>query len=631
MHAEYHVEQMLETEDGMRTVLLHYHILKNGGSTIMEILGHSFWDAFSAFDLPDSDAEIKPPDLLSFLDRNPQVNAFSSHQIFYPVPKARGFLFFDICFLRDPMDRIRSTYDYFRVKPVEGDTFSDLANQHTLGEFTRRLLEDVPWTINNVQVNLLSHGLIHDHPRGIHDLDVATSRMLETSFLGVVDRFDESLVAGQYFLRTLFPTLNCVQAPANDSAAAGSTLDQRLEQFRKACGEDVYRELLRLNDMDFELLDRARREVRRRFELVPDREERLRGLKEGIASLKARLQNADAKQPASQVPASHFATKPKVRRMRAVAAAPVPGAYTRLMRWLRFVLNPRMMRPRSAFRRLFDAKYYLESYPDVAASGVDPFWHFVRRGAFEGRNPCPLFDTNFYLSQCPRPPKVNALSDYLARGDAEGRRPHPLFDPEYYLRCNPEVGKVGMNSLLHYVLHGAAEGRMPHPWFQPDYYLTVCPTAQNSGNPLVHFVESETVECSSPHPLFDCQSYLRAHPETKGNPLVHYLMKRSLLQDQCEVSPSTFEVARFAIQEVEVMIGFPVSGFDSCPEPQQRRTYTSLQTCAERDGFSGAIALVWQDAAGRTKFLCEPAQQPFFECLRYDQLAAQINGEPAVH
>ena len=68
------------------------------------------------------------------------LKAVSSHQIRYPVPCVAGFLFFDLCFLRDPFDRIRSTYDYFREKPAEGDPVSDFANRLPLGGFIARLL-----------------------------------------------------------------------------------------------------------------------------------------------------------------------------------------------------------------------------------------------------------------------------------------------------------------------------------------------------------------------------------------------------------------------------------------------------------------------------------------------------------
>jgi hypothetical protein len=509
----------------MRQVLLHYHILKNGGSSIIEILRRSYRGTFSEYDLPDRDAEIKPADLIAFLERNPRVNAFSSHQIFYPVPLAPGFLFYDICFLRDPVDRIRSIYDYFRGRPIDGDPIRQLANELTLGDFVRKLVEEMPWTINDVQVNLLANGLVHDQPRGIGDLETATRRMLDTSFLGVVDRYNESLVAGQHGLAAMFPGLNCVQAPVNDSATPGLTFDQRQEQFRKSCDEGVYAELLRQNAMDLELLRRAREEVRRRFELVPDREERLRGLKQGVETLRAR-----GDQP--------------VEAPTVVAPKTVSTRSTLLKRWLRFASNLRASRPGSTFRRLFDAEFYLERYPDVR--------------------------------------------------------------------------QAGMNPLLHYVLHGAAEERKPNAWFQPEYYATVCAAARGVENPLLHFAENVEGQCCSPHPLFDCESYLRAHPETKGNPLAAYMARRGGKSPAIVVAAETFEAACFEIQDVEVWVAFPGDEFDARAETDQRQVYQALQA-------HGEFAVVWRDQCGGKKFLCAPQQQRFFECARFDQLAAQVN------
>ena len=45
----------------------------------------------------------------------------------------------------------------------------------------------------------------------------------------------------------------------------------------------------------------------------------------------------------------------------------------------------------------FDAVFYLETYPDVAAAGVDPFEHFLHWGYREGRNPSAGFDTRYYI------------------------------------------------------------------------------------------------------------------------------------------------------------------------------------------------------------------------------------------
>lgn len=72
---------------------------------------------------------------------------------------------------------------------------------------------------------------------------------------------------------------------------------------------------------------------------------------------------------------------------------------------------------------LFNKKWYLQTYPDVARAGVNPLKHYLNRGWTEGRNPSPKFDGNAYL------------------------------------RANPDVVAAKMCPLSHYVYHGRAEGR----------------------------------------------------------------------------------------------------------------------------------------------------------------------------
>ncbi|APZ55206.1 hypothetical protein [Salipiger abyssi] len=72
---------------------------------------------------------------------------------------------------------------------------------------------------------------------------------------------------------------------------------------------------------------------------------------------------------------------------------------------------------------LFDPSWYLQTYPDVVESGMSPKEHYVRAGAFEGRNPGPEFDTMAY---------------YVA---------------------NPDIAHAGWPALVHYAAFGKADGR----------------------------------------------------------------------------------------------------------------------------------------------------------------------------
>jgi hypothetical protein len=526
----------------MRFVLLHYHVLKNAGSTVEEILYHNFRERLARIDTPDRDGHVSNADIVSYLDGNPQITAFSSHQINYPVPEAPGYLFFDLCFLRDPIDRIRSTYDYFRLKPSDGDPVSDMANRVGEGEFVTHLIENYPWMVNDVQVNLLANGVVNDQPQGEQDLKLATARMLETSFLGVVDCFHESILAGQHALRIVFPNLNGAQAPVNVSAGLGGDLAARIDKFRRACGERVYADLARLNQMDLELLRRARAEVLRRFELVPDRLRKLRALEHRVQILRG------------ATPAVEIEEEPlPAGQTRSIERPPIepPALSTQLKRLVQAI--PHLAR----MRQLFDANYYHGT-----------LLHFITRGAFEGRQPHSLFDPVFYLRTYPDV-KMNPLAHYLKYGAAQQRQPHPLFDAAFYLSRYPDVRAAGVNPLLHYIRDGASENRKPHPLFQPDYYFARCHEAWLSGiNPLVYFLEQDA---ASPHPLFDCEAYRNAHPDA-ANPLIDYV-----LRGESRPADSPFEI-----------MDVPANA-------------------------------------------ARPEQQPFFESLRRDQLAANSRRVMPIH
>jgi hypothetical protein len=174
-------------------------------------------------------------------------------------------------------------YDYFRHKPVPGEPASDLARERSIGGFIAGLVEHHTYRVSNVQVNLLANGIVNDPPAEA-DLARATQVMLKTCFPGVVDCFQESLIAGQHFLRPVFPNLALAQQPANVSGGLEDAVQARIGKFQEACDAGVFAELMRLNALDIELVDRARAEVHRRFSLVPDGSARLRELGEACLS-----------------------------------------------------------------------------------------------------------------------------------------------------------------------------------------------------------------------------------------------------------------------------------------------------------------------------------------------------------
>ncbi len=79
-----------------------------------------------------------------------------------------------------------------------------------------------------------------------------------------------------------------------------------------------------------------------------------------------------------------------------------------------------------AASNLFDVDWYLATYQDVAKAeefAQQPATHYTLFGGFEGRNPCPEFDSRFYLQQYDdvRDSGINPLVHYLKYGRDEGR------------------------------------------------------------------------------------------------------------------------------------------------------------------------------------------------------------------
>ena len=72
----------------------------------------------------------------------------------------------------------------------------------------------------------------------------------------------------------------------------------------------------------------------------------------------------------------------------------------------------------------FDQDWYLDTYPDVAASGIAPATHYARYGSALGRNPGPEFSVDLYR-RAHGGTGADALTDHdirFGRPDAPARR-----------------------------------------------------------------------------------------------------------------------------------------------------------------------------------------------------------------
>lgn len=233
------------------------------------------------------------------------------------------------------------------------------------------------------------------------------------------------------------------------------------------------------------------------------------------------------------------------------------------------VVAPSLEEERAVLQSEFDAGLYLQRYPDVIATGIDPLEHYCLYGWRKGFDPALGFSTHYYLSRNTDIAafEVNPFWHYLVEGRAQGRsgrnetlpfsdhQTHqasviwPHFDAAYYLSRNPDVAALGYDPVDHYCVAGWMEGRDPTPDFSTNFYLqTHSDIAKAEINPFWHYIvegknegraaqpvasvttASEATKKPGPtediRPHFDETFYRNRNSDLEGSqidPVAHYL------------------------------------------------------------------------------------------------------------
>ena len=118
---------------------------------------------------------------------------------------------------------------------------------------------------------------------------------------------------------------------------------------------------------------------------------------------------------------------------------------------------------------LFHSKWYISEYMQDVELASRPLGHYVTQGWKLGNSPCSLFWSDWYCETY----KDGIVSydpflDYLVDG-WKTKNPNPLFDRRFYL--SQVKGDLVTNPLIHYVCVGWRDGLEPHPIFDSTYFL----------------------------------------------------------------------------------------------------------------------------------------------------------------
>lgn len=237
-------------------LLFHYHIFKNAGTSVDRMLRANFGERWAEREFSDTPPAQRYQNIRSFLEGQPELQAFSSHTAPLPEPELADREVFPILFVRHPLLRVRSAYRFERGQDAT-TRGAILAKQTDFrGYVTTFLDEPKARQVRNFQSARFVHGT-PGRPAQERERTLATLERLP--FVGLVEAYDESVARLGELIRPLFPDFDPVALHENvtNPDAARST-EQQLAALRDELGPDLYDRLAAENAWDLELYERVR-------------------------------------------------------------------------------------------------------------------------------------------------------------------------------------------------------------------------------------------------------------------------------------------------------------------------------------------------------------------------------------
>lgn len=250
----------------MRTVLCHYHIYKNSGTSFDTLLSKNYGEKHLSFDGPFPFFTIDQEQLARIIERKRDLIAFSSHQIQLPVPVSLDFLVLPVVFLRHPLLRVQSIYK-FKRQVYDGTLISKATQEKSFDEWVSYCFSDRQGIthISNAQTRFLGatyrrKPLIRRTPHSMeYDIHQAVRNIQNVELLARTEYFSEdvsrfSKVLGQYDIEFKFTDIN----PQNiTSKNHHKPINERLDDLKDSLSEKNYKKLWDANAQDIFLHDYA--------------------------------------------------------------------------------------------------------------------------------------------------------------------------------------------------------------------------------------------------------------------------------------------------------------------------------------------------------------------------------------
>jgi len=236
-----------------RSVIIHFHMFKNAGSSVDAILQHNFGENWVEIEGPGN-KKLTPEMMVDFIIENPSIKAISSHTAQVTIPEISGVNIIPIFFFRHPVDRIQSAYNFERKQ----DSDSPGSKKAKEGDFASYMAWRLASPTMNQIVNFHAHRLkdfkqVTYNRQGQFFRARSQEALGALPFVGLVDRFDRSMEKFAEIIRPHFPDFELIEAKANVNSDPDASVNLKLKAFEEKIGAQAFTNLMALNSLDLEL------------------------------------------------------------------------------------------------------------------------------------------------------------------------------------------------------------------------------------------------------------------------------------------------------------------------------------------------------------------------------------------
>jgi hypothetical protein len=249
-------------------------MFKNAGSTFDDSLRRSFGDAFT--DHRDDDAMRRGAAYLGpYIAQHPGLRALSSHWITFPLPELADVNLHPVLLFRDPLERIFSVYRFEQRQPGDAPGIRR-ARECGFRDYVRWRLEDgVGPVIRNFHTRYCSGDY---HGKDLESMYAKAMETLDrTPLLGLVHRYDESMVLFEFHLQPFFPGLDLSGSARNVSDDQPIDYPARRARALEELGP-VLEDAVAANRYDLRLFAEVEARFDRALTAIPGFADRLRDL-----------------------------------------------------------------------------------------------------------------------------------------------------------------------------------------------------------------------------------------------------------------------------------------------------------------------------------------------------------------